>query len=101
MSVLVALISKERNRNNRMIIEYNNELNNLPKGSIKSKKINDKVYYYLSFRNGDKVISKYVGKNEDELSTLQEQLQRRKQIEEILKKLKEEQKQISKLEAIL
>ncbi|MGM9972368.1 MAG: hypothetical protein ACI35W_08160 [Anaeroplasmataceae bacterium] len=101
MSILAALISKEGNRNENMIAEYNRELNTLPKGSIKVKKVKDRSYYYLSFRDGDKVITKYVGKDEETLNGIREQLLRRKQVEGILKKLKEENEQIRKLEALL
>lgn len=38
MSVLASLLLKEKNRNEKMIIEYNRELKTLPKGSIKPKK---------------------------------------------------------------
>lgn len=47
MSVLASLLLKEKNRNEKMIIEYNRELKTLPKGSIKLKKVKDKIYYYL------------------------------------------------------
>lgn len=101
MSVLAALLSREKNRNENMIAEYSRELETLPKGSIKPKKVKDKIYYYLIFRDGDKVITKYVGKDEKSLIPVQEQLVRRKQVEEIIKKLKEEKAQIKKLEAVL
>lgn len=55
----------------------------------------------IIFRDGDKVITKYVGKDEASLISLREQFVRRKQIDEIIKKLKEEKTQIKKLEAIL
>ena len=99
MSILAALLSKEENRNENMIAEYSRELETLPKGSIKPKKVKDKIYYYLTFRDGDKVITKYVGKDEESLIPIKEQLARRKQVEEILKKLKEEKANIKKLEA--
>ncbi len=101
MSVLAALLSKEENRNENMIAEYSRELETLPKGSIKPKKVNNKIYYYLTFRNGDKVITKYIGKDEESLVSIREQLARRKQVENILKKLKEEKAQIKKLGAAL
>ena len=101
ISVLSTLLSREENRNEKMIAEYNRELETLPKGSIKPKKVKGKVYYYLTFRDGDKVITKYVGKDEESLITIREQLARRKQVEEIIKKLKEERVQIKKLEAVL
>ena len=101
MSVLAALLSKEETRNEAMITEYTLELERLPKGSIKTKRVKDKVYYYLTFRDGDKVLTKYIGKDEEAVTQIREQLQRRKQVEEILKKLKEERSQIKKLEAAL
>lgn len=101
MSVLAVLLSKEANRNENMIVEYSRELESLPKGTIKLKKVNEKNYYYLIFRDGDKVITKYVGKNEETLISIQEKLIRRKQVEEIIKKLKEEKIQIKKMEAML
>ena len=100
MSVIEALLSKEEKRNENMIIEYNRELETLPKGSVKPKKVNGKIYYYLKFRKGKKVITKYIGKDEGLLIPVKEQLERRKQVEEILKKLKEEKFQIKKLEAL-
>ncbi len=101
MSVLSALLLKEKNRNENMIAEYNRELEILVKGSIKPKKVKDKTYYYLTFREGDKVITKYIGKDNESLISIREQLARRKQVKEILKMLKEEKKQIKKLEGIL
>ena len=48
-----------------------------------------------------KVVSKYIGKDEDSLTKIRELLVRRSQIEELIKKLKEEKAQIKKLEAML
>lgn len=101
MSIISTLLIKEKNRNESMIIEYTRELDILPKGTIKGKKVKDKIYYYLLFRKGDKVITKYLGKNEESLSLIKEQLERRKQLERMLQKLKEEKTQIKKLEAML
>ena len=100
MSIISTLLIKEKNRNEKMIIEYTRELNILPKGTIKEKKVKDKIYYYLLFRDGDKVITKYLGKNEESLYLIKEQLARRKQLERMLQKLKEEKTQIKKLEAM-
>jgi len=46
-------------------------------------------------------VSKYIGKDEESLIAVREQLTRRSQIEEIIKKLKEEKAQIKRLEAML
>lgn len=84
-----------------MVIEYTKELDTLPRGKITPKTVNGKTYYYLYYREGKKVLSKYIGKDEKSLSAIREGLARRSQIEEMLKKLKEEHLQIKKMEAML
>ena len=101
MSMLMTVISREEARNEKMIIEYTKELEKLPRGKITPKTINDKTYYYLYYRDGKKVVSKYIGKDEKSLTEIREGLTRRSQIEEIMKKLKEEKVKIKKLEAML
>jgi len=101
MSMLMRLIIREKIRNDNMIAEYTKELENLPKGKIVPKILNGKTYYYLYYRDGKKVVSKYISKDEEKLRTIREQLVRRGQIEEILKKLKDEKAQIKRLEAML
>lgn len=95
------VIFREEARNEKMIIEYTKELEKLPRGKITPKTVNGKTYYYLYYRDGKKVVSKYIGKNEGSLTSIREGLTRRSQIEEIIKKLKEEKAQIKKLEAML
>ena len=97
----MTVISREEARNENMITEYIKELEALPRGKITPKTVNGRTYYYLYYRDGKKVVSKYIGKNEESLTTVREALARRSQIEEMLKKLKEEKAQIKKLEAML
>ncbi len=101
MSMLMMVIFREEARNEKMIIEYTKELEKLPRGKIIPKTVNGKTYYYLYYRDGKKVVSKYIGKNEGSLTSIREGLTRRSQIEEIMKKLKEEKAKIKKLEAML
>ena len=101
MTIVATILNKENIRNHNMIVEYERELSMLPRGSIKAKIVGNKTYYYLNYRDGKKVVSKYIGKNKETLDQIKEQLERRNQIENILKKLKEEQLQIQKLEALL
>ena len=101
MTYLQSVIEKEEKRNNNMINEYLLELDSLPKGSIKEKKVKNNVYYYLNYRDGNKVISKYIGKEEKLVNQVKEQLNRRKQIEELLKLLYKERTDIKKMEAML
>lgn len=88
---------KELERNNRMISEYENELSKLPRGKLTIKKINSHSYFYLKFRVGEQVVSKYVGKDNCDLSDLIEKLDKRKHIEEMLRQLKTEKRELEKL----
>lgn len=76
---------REEARNEKMIIEYTKEVETLPRGKITPKTVNGKTYYYLYYRDGKKVVSKYIGKNEGSLTSIREGLTRRSQIEEIMK----------------
>ena len=97
----MTVISREEARNEKMIIEYTKELETLRRGKVTPKIVNGKTYCYLYYRDGKKVVSKYIGKDEESLTAIREGLTRRIQIEEIIKKLKEEKVQIKKLEAML
>lgn len=101
MSMLQTVIAREQIRNDNMIAEYTRELAALPRGKITPKTVNGNTYYYLYYRDGKKVVSKYIGKEETSLCAIREKLVRRSQVEEIIKRLKEEKKQIEKLEAML
>ena len=69
---------------------YEKQLKGLPKGSLQIKKRKGKQYYYLTYRNNDKIISKYAGKDESIVAGLIEQIERRKGIEKLLKGIKKE-----------
>lgn len=101
MTILSSLIEKEEERNRKMIDAYQEELDRLPRGSITVKTISGKRYYYLSYRSDGKVVSKYLGKEEAALGAIKDKLDRRAQIESILKSLREEQAKIKKMEALL
>ena len=47
-----------------MLAKYQSELSILPKGAISEKKVGEKTYYYLKYRDGKKVISQYVSKKD-------------------------------------
>lgn len=101
MDIISSIIAREQMRNENLTAIYLKELECLPKGSIKTKCVNGNNYYYLNYRDGKKIISKYIGKDEQSLREINEKLERRKQIESIIKKLKDELIQIKKVEAKL
>jgi hypothetical protein len=54
------------------------QLEQLPKGSIHRKKIKGGVYYYLYYRDKDRVRAEYIGNDPGKVQNLQEQIARRK-----------------------
>lgn len=59
----------------------------LPKGKIRKRNVYSRDYYYLQFRNGDKVVDTYLGKSIPH--DLQKQLVQRGKLEKELKKVKD------------
>ena len=90
MLLLESIVLQEKSRIENMITMYENELLSLPHGTLVKKTINHKDYYYIQYREGKKVTSKYIGKTEEEMAVVKGNLERRRQIETILKNLKAE-----------
>lgn len=95
--VVKAVFQDELERNQRLLLRYEKELELLPKGSIFKRKIGSQEYLYLNYREGKKVVSKFLGKIEEFNSDeLQAQLNKRKEYKQLIKKLKLEQKELLK-----
>lgn len=88
MSMLLATISKEKIRIEHMLTKYRKKHEALPKGTITEKQVGLKRYYYLKYRDGKKVVSKYVSPSD--IHTLKNQIERRKHIEIMIKSLEKE-----------
>lgn len=86
--MILTTIMQEKQRIEYMREKYQEELDRLPKGTISEKKSGEKVYYYLKYRDGGKVVSRYISKSAiDEVRT---QVEKRKHIEVMIKSLQEE-----------
>lgn len=76
---------------------YINEINNLPKGIIEIVDRNGNRYCYLKFRDGNRVIRKYLGKFENtDIDSLKKSIEKRKHYSNVLKDLKTEEKEIKR-----
>lgn len=95
MSVLMEVLKEELDRLDRQQVAYERDLQALPKGYISKKKIAGKEYCYLQHRDGGKVVGKYIAA--DELPKLEAQVQRRKQLEASLRRVKADQKKLRKV----
>ncbi len=91
--LITSVIQNEADRNERMIAEYRALLSELPKGSL----ICRKKYYYLKYRDRNKVYDKYIGKEPLVIEELREKLELRRHYTEMLSRLEDEQKVIQKV----
>lgn len=92
-----AVFIDELERNKRMIARYQKEMDSLPKGSLFKRKIGTQEYFYLTFREGEKVVSKFLGNVQTFDSTkISEQVERRKDLRKLIQKLNAEQKELEK-----
>ncbi len=95
--IIRAVFLDELERHKRMIQRYEEECKSLPKGSVFKRKIGNQEYFYLNYREGQKVISRFLGKSGSvDLSELQQKLGRRKELNSLLKKMKKELKELER-----
>ncbi len=90
MSYFLVTTLREAKRMSALRDSYEKQLAALPKGSLRVKERNGNQYFYLAYRNGGKVVSEYMGSDERAIANLKEQLERRKNIEKLLKAIKKE-----------
>ena len=88
MNMILTTIAQEKKRIEYMIARYQEEQDRLPKGSLSEKTVGDRIYYYLKYRDGKKVISQYISKSR--IDEIREQIEKRKHIEGMIKSLQEE-----------
>ena len=97
MNFLKNIIEEEQHRLMALIKKYQSEILSLPRGSISIKKRKKKKYIYLAVREKEKVKFQYIGpvlsqKPED----LIKKIQKRKDFEEKLKKVKKDLMEVEK-----
>lgn len=85
-SIIRGILREELDRSQRMEALYLKELESMPKGSLQVKVIRGREYLYRCFRDGKKVRSVFVPR--DEAKKIGESIQRRREIESSLKRLR-------------
>ena len=91
MNLLENAVVQEQRRIEYMIKKYETELTTLPKGALIAKMIKGNQYYYLQYRSGKKDNFKSMsGEQEIKVERLQQQIERRRHIQVMLKALSEE-----------
>lgn len=86
--MILRTILQEKERIDRMLAKYQEELEMLPKGTISEKKVKQSTYFYLKYREGKKVISRYIPQKDVE--AVREQVEKRRHIETMIRSLQEE-----------
>ena len=92
--MLLSAVKKEAKRNEEMIRQYQERISELPKGSLSRKKTG---YYYLKYRAGDAICDQYVGKDPSVIDDLNSKIEERRHCENMLRALRNEQKQIRRV----
>lgn len=95
MRVLKGILKESREYYKQAEVEIEERLSHLPKGNIKRRKINKRVYYYLQFRKGSKVVHKYLGKKKP--LRLVKRLKERRDLEKELKKVERSLEMLKKM----
>lgn len=86
--MIINTIMQEKQRITFMIEKYEEALLGLPKGSLSERRVGDKTYYYLKYRENGKVISKYIPF--DKTEEIRFGIEKRKHTETMLTSLKKE-----------
>ena len=94
MSVLDEVLKEEYDRLIRMKTAMSLEYAALPKGSISKKNIRGCDCYYLQYREGEKVISRYIRK--EEVDDLAAKIERRRGLRKSLRDIDVEMKKIKR-----
>lgn len=94
MSVLDEVLKEEYDRLIRMRSAMRLEYDAMPKGSISKKSIRGCDCYYLQYREGDKIISKYIKKTD--LDDIASQIERRRNLKKTLRNIEAEMKKIER-----
>ncbi len=98
MSALRPILKEEQQRLDRLCRQYRAEIGKLPKGSLSEKDRKGRPYVYLAYRDGGKVVFKYIGAARSaKVAALREKIQSRKRVESLLKKAQANLKELKRV----
>ena len=97
-SVLKGVLEEELERNLQKQRVFSNELVKYPKGSLVIVKVHGDQYLYRKYRDGDKIVSVYVGPaKSEEAKKAYENRDKYIKLYQDIKDLKEEEKKLRKV----
>ena len=95
MSILSEILNEEYERLNRTLASYEAMLAELPKGTIREKRINGRVYKYLQWRENAYVRSRYI--KPQDVDTLSGLIERRRGYENEIRSLRISKKEFDRV----
>jgi hypothetical protein len=102
MSIYRGNLEEELKRNLNSQKVFSRKIESLLKGSICKKKINSHEYYYLMYREDNKVITKYIGSvKNSKIDSLQKELDKSDEVRRVLVELKKNEKKLRKAIRVL
>ena len=102
MSIYRANLEEELQRNLASQKVFNRKIESSLKGSICKKVINSHEYYYLMYREKNKVVTKYIGSvKNSKIESLQKELKKSNELRRVLVELKENEKKLRKAIKVL
>ena len=96
MNMLKEMLVEERDRNHEMQRIYRSEIEKLPRGTVVIKKSGKQEYCYLQYREKARVVSQYVGRADKYASRLQAQVEERRELQRLLRRLRNEERYLEK-----
>lgn len=96
-TIIHGVLQEEKKRNLEMQNAYSQEIASLPKGSVVVKNVSGNNYYYLKYRQGNKIKTDYLGNDEKKVKKVKRDIEKRKHLQDVLKRLRLEYKQICKI----
>lgn len=94
--VIDNIIEKGKIRNREMRAAYEQRLRGFPRGSLTIRESKGRKYCYFKYRDGKKIITKYAG-TEKMIADLQELVEKRERLVEMIRLLDAEYEKIEKL----
>ena len=94
-----AVLKREKAKNEKKIQEYEQKLQEYPRGTLVFRESNGRNYCYFRYRDGKKIITKYAG-TADKYNDLSALVSERDKLARDIKNLKAENARIQKMEAV-
>ena len=97
-NILLGVLEEELERNLQKQRVFNNEFIKYPKGSLSIIKIHGDQYVYRKYRDGNKIVSKYIGLvNSEPANEAYKQRDRYLKLKQDIKELKKEELELRKV----